>query len=85
MSMINTTGKLASFGRFFIPFSSLPADSLATMPSPHAPRRHQRVQVVRGPTPLATPDTNRRIPHELPRPQRRPRIAGSVLERTAMA
>jgi len=31
------------------------------------------------------PSTDRRIPHELPRPQRRPRIAGLVLERTAMA
>src|SRR5208337_2459935 len=80
MSMINTTGKLASFGRFFIPFSSLPADSLATMPSPHAPRRHQRVQVVRGPPPWL-PRHQPPNPLELPRPQRRPRIAGSVLER----
>src|SRR5271166_2756972 len=31
------------------------------------------------------PDTDSQILHELPRPQRRPRIAGSVLERTARA
>ena len=38
--MINTTGKLASFWRFSLTAGSLPSASLATMLSPHAPRRH---------------------------------------------
>ena len=49
------------------------------------PTPAQQGQVVREPSPLATPYTDGRIPHELSRPQRRPRIPGSVLERTAMA
>ena len=56
MSMVNTTGKLASFWRFSITAGSLPSDSLANLLLPHAPRLtpHQRGQVVRGPSPLAT-------------------------------
>ena len=56
MSMVNATSKLASFWRFSITAGSLRSDSLANLLLPHAPRLtpHQRGQVVRGPSPLAT-------------------------------
>jgi len=37
MSMVNTTGKLASFWRFSITAGSLPSDSLANLLLPHTP------------------------------------------------
>ncbi len=50
MSTINTTGKLASFWRFSITARSIPSDSLVTILSPHASRRHPPGQVMRGPS-----------------------------------
>jgi len=50
MQMINTTGKLALFWRFSITARSLPSNSLVTILSPHASRRHPPGQVVRGPS-----------------------------------